>query len=359
MGKPELKVLWIKGKAKIDYAYPNVFFSLGARGGGKSSLLELFAAEYLDRGAKIVDLFGSRDGEGLAWLRSPYAKTKKIALFRGDLVEVTSQHENIAASKFRLTDLDRMDVLVSASPLYESMDAEFAGVNSIIDQLWKRHRWTVPVFIIVREAANLIYSRLKIRQNQTAAKAELLYMIRESRHCGLGLGMDSIKFTSIDIDLRVLTDYMFFKSLGLHSLPDEMEWVYRYIRPAALRNLKASEFVVLDRRGRLGLGIFDMPPWHKLEHEDIMKLTGVDVRYLTPSGGTDQNQVLIKEALAEMPPEPTPGEVAAWIKERHHVAIDPTAVGKHLHVLGYRTELVYRRQDARNVRVIKQLPGVW
>ena len=47
------------------------FLVLGIRGAGKSSWLESLAEYYLGKDiGSVVDLFGSRDGEGLAWLRS-------------------------------------------------------------------------------------------------------------------------------------------------------------------------------------------------------------------------------------------------------------------------------------------------
>ena len=38
------------------------------------------------KNAVVFDLFGSRDGEALAWLRSPYANEKKILVMHGQKV---------------------------------------------------------------------------------------------------------------------------------------------------------------------------------------------------------------------------------------------------------------------------------
>ncbi len=43
--------------------------------------------------------------------------------------------------------------------------------------------------MIVREATNLYFSRLKIVANQTLAKSEMVYLIREARHAGVALGL--------------------------------------------------------------------------------------------------------------------------------------------------------------------------
>lgn len=83
-----MKVLWVRGNDAIRFNRPNTWFSLGLRGTGKSSLLEHIAEQYLAEGHVVFDLFGSRDGESLAWLRSPYARDKKILLLKGENVGV-------------------------------------------------------------------------------------------------------------------------------------------------------------------------------------------------------------------------------------------------------------------------------
>jgi hypothetical protein len=62
---------------------------------------------------------------------------------------------------------------------------------------------------VTREASNLFYARLRLSNNQLAAKTEFIYMIREMRHCGVALGLDTLKYTSIDFDVRST------KSVGL------------------------------------------------------------------------------------------------------------------------------------------------
>jgi hypothetical protein len=77
---PSRKILWAKGNEKIRFNRPDTWFCLGLRGTGKSSLLEHVAEQHLAEGHVVFDLFGSRDGEGLAWLRSPHVKDKQVLL---------------------------------------------------------------------------------------------------------------------------------------------------------------------------------------------------------------------------------------------------------------------------------------
>lgn len=288
MEYPDLRFRWIKGEGrKLDFTKQVVDFILGKIDSGKSSLLEVLGSKYLLSGAKVIDLFGAHDGEGLAWLRSKHVKEdgKRIVLFHDRGTTVDAPCETMDVSKFKLADLSKADIFISASPLYAELDNEFKAVNHIIDELWKRHWWTEPIFMIVREAGNLLYSRLKISPNEKEAKAWYIYMMRESRHAGLSLGLDSLRPLSIDIDIRSLTNYLFLKNLGTRSLPDDMEWIYKTIAPEAMRRLKQNEFVIVDDGGAIGIGVSDCPDFHKLERENILQEVGVTVKYNTPGRG--------------------------------------------------------------------------
>ncbi|KXB08073.1 hypothetical protein AKJ58_00970 [candidate division MSBL1 archaeon SCGC-AAA385D11] len=350
--KPEFEIFWTRGNRKIDFRKPNIIFSLGRRGSGKSAFLELMALKHLQAGGKILDLFGSKDGEGLAWLRSPLTKDKEIKLLHGNLVDLQGR-DGIQATKFKLSDLDRGDIFISASPLYTSMDNEFDSVNHVFDTLWKRTYWDQPVFIIVREAANLLYSRIKIRPSQTMAKAELVYMLRESRHSGLALGLDSTKHTSIDIDIRKLTDYLVLKNLGLYGLPRDLWWIYSMFDPNALQNLKPNEFAIITKEGCMGLGSFDLPRWHKREGEHILKDVGVNPRYYEAEKESEQALEYVREAVETLTGKYTPTDVSEWIKNEHGVEIRPEGVGLYLRRIGYTTE--NRSIDGKQMRVVKQI----
>ena len=278
--KPKMELAWLRGLKHIDFTQPTVFFTLGKRGGGKSAFLETVASKYLDNGAKVIDLFGSRDGEGLGWLRSPYVYDREIALFHGDYVKVNGWNNTIPATKFKLEDLDKADIFISASPFYYNIDDEFNCVNRIVDVLWRRTSWDKPICIIVREASNLLYSRIKISHSQTIAKGDMIYLLRESRHCGLALALDSLRFTSIDIDIRALTDFLVIKNTGMHGLPDDLWWVYRIFDPSKLRRLNPSEFAVVSHEGYLGVGHFDLPGWHKETSENLLYKLNLSQTYL-------------------------------------------------------------------------------
>jgi energy-coupling factor transporter ATP-binding protein EcfA2 len=271
-----LRVGWIRGGERIDFSCPNVFLTLGTRGTGKSSLLEHIAELYLQEGHVILDLFGSRDGEGLAWLRSPWAQDRRVLLICGDNADLICSYPFKRISQIRLSDLEGNDILISASPLYSSPTDEFTQVNQLINLLYKRLHWKRLVNVVVREAANLFYSRLKVSDNQVAAKSDATYLIRESRHMGLSMSIDTLKFTSVDIDIRSVADYLILKSQGVTGLPDDLSFLYGFIEPHVFRKMPPGNFVIMSRQGSIGVGAFSEIPWHKQEREDLLR--SLDIR---------------------------------------------------------------------------------
>jgi len=154
----------MRGNENLSFNRPHTYYVLGIRGAGKSSLLEHIAELHLERGHAILDLFGSRDGEGLAWLRSPWAEEKRILLYHGDNADVSAPYDTKKVSEASLSDLNDYDILISASPLYSSPSDEFLQVNRLTNLLYQRLSWRRLVYVIVREAANLYYSRLKVAE---------------------------------------------------------------------------------------------------------------------------------------------------------------------------------------------------
>jgi hypothetical protein len=274
-----LIIEWIRGIEYVSFNKPHVFFITGIRGSGKSSFLELIATKYLDNGHAVFDLFGSKDGENLAWLRSPYAEDKKILLIKGENVDVSCSWNVKTADLVTLSDFENNDVILSSSPLYSSLDQEYLSAAKLTDLLYKRISWSKIVYCIVREAANLYYSRLKISEDQTQAKAYMIYLLRESRHMGLALGLDSLRWHAIDIDVRSLSDFLVFKNLGQLGFTKEMKWLYYYVQPEVMRKLKPNNFIILTKKGSIGVGCFSKIEWHKREGENILKELGIRVEY--------------------------------------------------------------------------------
>ena len=276
-----MKIGWLYGNETVNWSRPYVWLTLGVRGAGKSSFLEHLAEQHLQNGNCVLDLFACRAGENLAWLRSKWAKEKRILLFSDEnaIVEAPDSVSVKPYTKLSLSDFMEHDIIINSSPLYRSLDAEYMSCNFIIDKLWHRLHWKRTIFTVCREASSLMYSRLKVVENQQAAKAFLIYWLRESRHVGCSLGLDSVRMTSLDVDVRSLADFTVFKSQGSGGLPRELWFIYRYVQPSFLQNMKPGQFVILTRKGHIGVGVFPYPAWHKLEGEDILSKLRLKVAF--------------------------------------------------------------------------------
>ncbi|MGC9145970.1 MAG: helix-turn-helix domain-containing protein [Nitrososphaeria archaeon] len=272
-----IETIWIRGYHEIDFNRPNTYFVMGVRGAGKSSLLEALALEHMERGAAVFDLFGSRDGENLAWLRSPYTSKKRVLLLHGDGVKLNTKWETKPTSQLKLQDLEDYDIIISSSPLYVSPSQEFAEIGRLINSIYNRLSWKRMVYLLVREAANLVYSRLALNEDQTTAKTEIIYLLREARHMGVALGLDTLRFMSIDIDLRNNVDFLMLKAVGVLGLPDDLQWLYSFMDPHKLATMPKQFFGVVTKEGDIGFGRFNAIPWHKQEGEDILHQVDIEI----------------------------------------------------------------------------------
>lgn len=284
----KIKITWIRGMEEMRFKAPLVVVALGARGAGKSALLEAMAEHYLSEGQNVFDLFGASSGEGLAWLRSPWVKGRSALLVRGEDVGVSCSWPTKSWKAVTLADFERNDIIISSTPLYESKDEEFKASARLVDLLFSRFEWHRYLALIVRESANLFYSRMRLRQDQLTSKAESVYLVREARHHGLSMLLDTQRLLSIDIDLRSLSDYIVFKSAGMYSLPRDFWFLYRYLRPEWLRNMRVSQFAILSRRGHIGVGVNEMPSWHKRSRENILR--SMDIRVDAAKSGSNEER---------------------------------------------------------------------
>ncbi|MEM4214047.1 MAG: hypothetical protein QXZ28_02530 [Candidatus Methanomethylicaceae archaeon] len=270
--------MWIRGEEVIDLKQPQVFLALGRRGAGKSALLEALAEHYFAGGNNILDLFGASSGEGLAWLRSPWAREDDRALLlKGNEVDVRSSWDAKSWRNITLNDLENNRLVISATPLYKDKEEEFVAAGKVLDLLFQRISYSKLIYLLVRESASLFYSRLKIRKSQLEAKAEGSYLIREARHHGLCLALDTQKITAVDLDLRAQCDYIFIKSQGILSLPREWWWLYGYFDPKWISNMPKRDFAIVSAKGHLGVGENELPSWHKGAKESILRALGISV----------------------------------------------------------------------------------
>lgn len=230
---------------------------------------------FIRRNGKTAWSGNSRDNEGLAWCRSPFKNS--VLFITGDNVDVKSRWDTKSVSEVKLSDFEKYRVVLSCSAFHSGVEAEFHAMNEIVLTLYRRTHWEHLWFLMIREAANFIYSRLKISPNQTIAKADFLYLLREARHMGYPTGVDTLRWTGMDADARGIADYLFIKHVGITGLPKELHFLYAYIFPQSFMGMKPRVFALISNRGPLALGHFDYPWWHKEEKEDMLRLFDIKI----------------------------------------------------------------------------------
>lgn len=277
----KIEICWVRGSDNINFREEQVYLVLGRRGAGKSALLEAIGENHFVCGNNILDLFGASSGEGLAWLRSPWVEEDNRALLiKGEDIDVMSSWNVKDWRSVTLHDLENNRFVISATPLYRNKDEEYLAAGRVLDLLFERISFSRLIYVLVRESSSLFYSRLKIRKSQLEAKAEGSYVMREARHHGMSMGLDTQKLTAVDADLRMLCDFIFIKSLGILGLPHEWKWVFGYFDPAWVRSMYKREFGCITAKGAVGAGENEMPSWHKRPQENIFR--SLDIRISKP-----------------------------------------------------------------------------
>jgi len=235
--------------------------------------------KHLEKNAVILDSFASADGENLAWLRAPFIKDLNVCLLKGANVDVKTCYDVKQVENLGLHDLEKYDLIISSRPLYLNKDHEFYSVGQLTNLLYRRLHYKRLICLLAREASNLWFSRLKVSDTQADAKTEAIYLLRESRHFGITLVLDSLRYLSIDKDIRTLTDNLFLKSQGIEGLSDDLQFLYKYFSAPFVRNMKPWEFILVCRSGGLAVGHFPYHDWHKREKEDIVNSVGLHIEY--------------------------------------------------------------------------------
>jgi hypothetical protein len=274
-----VKGKWIRFGEPVDYGKPNCNLVEGTKETGKSALVEALGTHYAvqHEDCKIIDFFGSRDAEGLCWCRSPYKDS--ILFVVGDSVKVRSEWDSVKVSEFSLKTLKNYKCMVTVSRFYSTPLEQHHAIERFMEVFWQRDHWDHVWCVLMRELANLVYSRISIGDDQAKAKAYMITVLREMRHSGFAVCADSIRFKSVDVDMRSLADFTFIKACGKEGLPDELDFLYAYFKPLSITRMPIDQFIVVSKKASIGRGVFDCPPWHKREREDLFTELDIDVEH--------------------------------------------------------------------------------
>lgn len=274
---PQILVRWARGYDKLDFTKALIFLILGKKGSGKSAILENFALRY----PKIIDLFGSRDDEGLCYCRDT-SPIDDILLVHGDNVDLDCSWDTCKIGSLTYKKMIDYEAVIPSFSFFLGNSGRFDGINKLMEIFWHRRTWKKPIYVGVREASSFIYSRIKQEGggvNMKMAKADFIYWQREMRHFGYALGIDTIRWHSVDKEMRDLADWMIIKKVGHQGLPSDIDFMYRYIHPMSMASLPPNKFMVLTENASIGWGESECPVFHKEEGVDLLEELGIKITY--------------------------------------------------------------------------------
>lgn len=266
---------------KIELRDDKIITVGGIRGGGKTGLLMNICSNW----PKVIGLYGSLDDEIIALLRaSKYIKKFERGLILGPhSTDVTSSWDYKYYDKITLADFETHDIIVVPQKIHTTNISYSLACEYVATFLLKRPSVTNYWFMLITEAANILWARQSLKRAKLdQAKAYLVWLLRQLRHVGVAIGMDSQYLLALDKEVRGISDYTFLKNLGAFSLPPDLEWIYGYSPPPALRALYPNEFVSVDKFGGVYMGWFKLPPWHKTPRENIYDSLGISYEFGDP-----------------------------------------------------------------------------
>jgi len=290
---PGYRIKWKRYRKESGFNWDkaNITLSLGIKGSGKSLFGEFVGLHH----KKIFDFFGSRDNESLFWCRKG-SPIDDILLVHSPSVEVNAPWDTIPSDKLSLSKMMEYETVTTCDRFFLNQVDRFKALEDMIAQCWNRYGFTYPIAIIIREASSFLYSRMKLEgADQKSAKSDFIYFQREMRHMGFTLAIDTIRWTSIDKEMRDLADYLIIKNLGYHGLPSDLSWIYQFYDPKKFSIMNPPNFVVLNHYGGLGYGDIENIPYHKPEGLDIVKELGIEIEYFEALTESTDQQVGDKE----------------------------------------------------------------
>lgn len=274
---PEIYIKWKRGRDRVKWKN-QIVLCLGKKGAGKSAMGEAWAQNHKFHrpGGKVVDLFGSRDNESLAWCRDS-SPIDDVLLVTGTNVDVDGSWDTCPADKLTLDKLQSYEATTTCNSFYHDQEDRFAGLEMIIDTFWERLGWTDPNIALIREASSFTYSRIKQGVGMKEAKADFIYFQREMRHFGFAVFVDTIRWTSVDKEMRDLADYIIIKKVGHQGFPKDLRFLYKFYKPNAVARMKPDRFIILTDNAAIGSGWSQLPKFHKEEGVNLVKELGLKI----------------------------------------------------------------------------------
>ncbi len=273
---------WMRFKENIDFKAALLNLISGPRGQGKSALVEVLSWLFIKHhGAKgIIDVFSSRDGEGLGFIRNKVLGDS-VLLIHGNSTKIACEYDTMPVNKVTLDKVLQYKLVITVPKFYRNPSEEFDSLGRLLRLFWDRDHWDEGDLRVMnlREGINIASSRLSLgeKSNQSDAKAQFIYALNQFRHAGFAVNLDCLRLKSVDINVREISDYIWLKHQGIFGLTEDLSFLYKkYDLIRDFMRIPKYGFVVVSIKGGFGHGVFQRPYWHKETHENIMKIVGIN-----------------------------------------------------------------------------------
>jgi len=245
---------------------------------GKSSLGEVICYLYLITGATIYDIYGANDNEPLAILDSEWVD--HVTLVTGS--NCTLKFNLREYKQIRAIDLEPrlqgpQNIFVAAKAFFQTEDDYYRAMWALSERFKQRLSYDRVDVIFMREAQEVITGvmRAGVARSEKDAMAAFIKFHNNLFHFGFAVVLDSQRDVEISKSVRELADWNYFKNMGGMEIPRRFWHTFSKVHPDRVyRSLEPWQFVIYCK-GKVGLGRFQMPPWHIERGKDILTRLGI------------------------------------------------------------------------------------
>ena len=271
-----IDVKWIRGRDVPDFKQASTSWVFGKRFSGKSTMVETLGTKYMNKGGVVFDVFGARDSESLAWLRSPY---NDVLLVAGASVNLKTSYKWVRINEFDLKEAEQHEMVITTPAFYSTEYEMYAALSRFVDLLKWRTVFNKVACLLVREAKNLIASRLMSGKvsNRLEAEFDFIDLHDQAYHTGVAAVIDSLRPISIAPDVREIANYTYIKRMGRMKIPAELYYLLRRVHPVFLRRMKVNEFLLLTDNDDFAVGRNSEVPWHIKRGENLLHNLQIEV----------------------------------------------------------------------------------
>jgi len=253
----------------------------GDKGSGKSVLGEVITERFYNDGRLILDLFDAGEFESCFWA-IPFKKSYPLVVVYppSNLMDTSRCEYDIkpmcdteGLEKIIQVAIEEKRIITLAGALYELDDLLFV-LSEWLRQLKDLLRDEFPkteCLVFIREAANVVFSKYKITENQTYTQKALLSFLRVARHIRTSYIFDTQRYE----DLYAGHIYHFPKRI-IKKTTNLSPYLLQYnelinqVYPAAKVLKKRLPNIQYLRRNEFYLGYGNVVPNYPLLHTNPM-----------------------------------------------------------------------------------------